>query len=91
MVGIDFEQRLSALPEPQPSGLEDVFDLLVAGVGATGVLTAGALITMAAHLEGKGASVQTAAAVPQSCQDSSGSCLDFQVGNGKVAVFAQFG
>ena len=33
------------------------FDLLVAGVGGTGVVTAGALVTMAAHLEGKQASV----------------------------------
>ncbi|WP_291738083.1 DUF6537 domain-containing protein, partial [Leisingera sp. F5] len=33
------------------------FDLLVTGVGGTGVVTVGALITMAAHLEGKGSSV----------------------------------
>ena len=45
------------MPAPQQPGLEDVFDLLVAGVGGTGVVTVGALITMAAHLEGKGASV----------------------------------
>jgi indolepyruvate ferredoxin oxidoreductase len=33
------------------------FDILVTGVGGTGVVTVGALITMAAHLEGKQASV----------------------------------
>ena len=33
------------------------FDLLVTGVGGTGVVTVGALVTMAAHLEGKQASV----------------------------------
>ena len=33
------------------------YDLLVTGVGGTGVVTVGALIAMAAHLEGKGASV----------------------------------
>ena len=33
------------------------FDLLVTGVGGTGVVTVGALITMAAHIEGKGSSV----------------------------------
>jgi indolepyruvate ferredoxin oxidoreductase len=33
------------------------FDMLVTGVGGTGVVTVGALITMAAHLEGKQASV----------------------------------
>ncbi len=32
------------------------FDLLVAGMGGTGVVTIGALVTMAAHLEGKHAS-----------------------------------
>ncbi|MDH5173138.1 MAG: indolepyruvate ferredoxin oxidoreductase family protein, partial [Gammaproteobacteria bacterium] len=53
----DFEKKVAALPEPQLPALDDVFDLLVAGVGGTGVVTVGALITMAAHLEGKGASV----------------------------------
>jgi indolepyruvate ferredoxin oxidoreductase len=33
------------------------FDMLVTGVGGTGVVTVGALVTMAAHLEGKRASV----------------------------------
>ena len=33
------------------------FNLLVTGVGGTGVITVGALVAMAAHLEGKGASV----------------------------------
>ena len=51
-------QRLTAsLPEPEPVTIEDCYDLLVTGVGGTGVVTVGQLITMAAHLEGKGASV----------------------------------
>ena len=37
--------------------LDRPFDLLVTGVGGTGVVTVGALVTMAAHLEGKQASV----------------------------------
>ncbi|QUJ76125.1 indolepyruvate ferredoxin oxidoreductase family protein [Sulfitobacter albidus] len=45
------------LPPPPAISLETPFNLLVAGVGGTGVVTIGALITMAAHLEGKGASV----------------------------------
>lgn len=53
----DFDQRLSALDAPKAATLDDAFDLLVAGVGGTGVVTVGALITMAAHLEGKGATV----------------------------------
>lgn len=45
------------LPAPKIQSLDKPFDLLVTGVGGTGVVTVGALITMAAHLEGKGATV----------------------------------
>jgi len=45
------------LPEPELPSINSCFDLLVTGVGGTGVVTVGALITMAAHLEGKGSSV----------------------------------
>ena len=48
---------LAVLPEPASPSLEDGYDLLVTGIGGTGVITVGALITMAAHLEGKGTSV----------------------------------
>ncbi len=45
------------LPDPALPSIDGVYDLLVTGVGGTGVITVGALITMAAHLEGKGSSV----------------------------------
>ena len=45
------------LPEPELPAIESCYDLLVTGVGGTGVITVGAVITMAAHLEGKGSSV----------------------------------
>ncbi len=51
------EAALAALPEPDLPVLDKPFDLLVTGVGGTGVVTVGALISMAAHLEGRGASV----------------------------------
>ena len=51
------ENRVDALPEPQRPALDSAYNLLVTGVGGTGVVTVGQLITMAAHLEGKGASV----------------------------------
>lgn len=54
---LDLEALRAALPDPKRSALDAPFDLLVTGVGGTGVVTVGALITMAAHLEGKGASV----------------------------------
>jgi indolepyruvate ferredoxin oxidoreductase len=55
--GIDAVARATTLPEPHLASLDKPFNLLVTGVGGTGVITVGALITMAAHLEGKGASV----------------------------------
>ncbi len=45
------------LPEPALASLDHPYQILVTGVGGTGVLTIGALIAMAAHLEGKGCSV----------------------------------
>jgi indolepyruvate ferredoxin oxidoreductase len=52
----DLERALESHPVPRLPALATPFEILVAGVGGTGVVTVGALITMAAHLEGKGAS-----------------------------------
>ncbi len=49
--------KLASLAEPHLPPPAGGYELLVTGVGGTGVITVGALITMAAHLEGKGASV----------------------------------
>ena len=46
-----------ALPEPTLPALKDPFNILVTGIGGTGVVTIGALLGMAAHLEGKGCSI----------------------------------
>ena len=46
-----------ALPEPQVPDLDEPYGILVTGIGGTGVVTIGALIGMAAHLEGKGTSI----------------------------------
>jgi len=45
------------LPEPQRASTHEPYGILVTGIGGTGVVTIGALIGMAAHLEGKGCSV----------------------------------
>jgi len=50
-------QEAPALPEPPAVGLADPYGILIAGVGGTGVVTIGALLGMAAHLEGKGVTV----------------------------------
>lgn len=49
--------HIDALTRPAPHAWSGPYDLLVAGVGGTGVVTIGALVAMAAHLEGKCASV----------------------------------
>ena len=51
---IEVPVGLAALPEPNRPSLDGgrPFSILVAGVGGTGVVTIGALVTMAAHLEG---------------------------------------
>ena len=48
---------MPALPEPAQAALSQPYSILVTGIGGTGVLTVGALLGMAAHLEGKGCSV----------------------------------
>ncbi len=47
----------TVLPEPAIPALSAPYDILVTGVGGTGVVTIGALLGMAAHIEGKGCSV----------------------------------
>ena len=51
------DDAFAGLPEPALPGLDKPYGILVAGVGGTGVVTIGALVGMAAHLEGKGATV----------------------------------
>ncbi|HEX3863280.1 MAG TPA: indolepyruvate ferredoxin oxidoreductase family protein [Stellaceae bacterium] len=51
------ESKLPPLPDPVLPEITEPFGILVTGVGGTGVVTIGALIGMAAHLEGKGVTV----------------------------------
>jgi indolepyruvate ferredoxin oxidoreductase len=45
------------LPAPTLPSIDAPYNILINGIGGTGVITVGALMGMAAHLEGKGASV----------------------------------
>ncbi|HAJ18758.1 MAG TPA: indolepyruvate ferredoxin oxidoreductase family protein, partial [Rhodospirillaceae bacterium] len=55
-----------ALPEPTIRPLTDKpWDILLTGVGGTGVVTIGALLGMAAHLEGAGCSILDMAGLAQ--------------------------
>ena len=48
---------LPPIPDPDLPPCDAPFGVLIAGVGGTGVVTVGALLAMAAHLEGKSATV----------------------------------
>ena len=44
----------AAPPEPERTALDKGYGIVITGVGGTGVVTVGALVAMAAHIEGKG-------------------------------------
>ncbi|MEK9795876.1 MAG: indolepyruvate ferredoxin oxidoreductase family protein [Alphaproteobacteria bacterium] len=53
------------LPEPALPALDKPYGILISGVGGTGVVTIGALLGMAAHIENKGVSVLDMAGLAQ--------------------------
>ncbi|MBU0796747.1 MAG: indolepyruvate ferredoxin oxidoreductase family protein [Alphaproteobacteria bacterium] len=53
------------LPDPVLPALDQPYGIMVGGIGGTGVVTIGALIGMAAHLENKGVSVLDMAGLAQ--------------------------
>jgi indolepyruvate ferredoxin oxidoreductase len=53
------------LPAPSLPDVNKPYGILVTGIGGTGVVTIGAILGMAAHLEGKGASVLDMAGLAQ--------------------------
>ncbi len=54
--GIDESALFAALPQPALPVLDAPYNVLLTGIGGTGVVTVGAILAMAAHLEGRGAS-----------------------------------
>src|SRR5262249_39229177 len=53
----DLLHDAAQLPLPAPHAWAGPYDLLIGGIGGTGVVTVGAVIAMAAHLDGRSASV----------------------------------
>ena len=56
---------LPDLPEPALPTISGTHNIVITGVGGTGVVTVGALLSMAAHLEGTGAGVMEMAGLAQ--------------------------
>jgi indolepyruvate ferredoxin oxidoreductase len=59
------DDLFARVPDPVRPSLDRPYSIVVAGVGGTGIITVGALLGMAAHLEGKGVSVLDMTGVAQ--------------------------
>ncbi len=59
------DQPFEALPEPVLASSAEPYGVIVTGIGGTGVITVGAVLSMAAHLQGKGVSVLDIAGLAQ--------------------------
>ena len=58
-------ELFAALPEPQLPSCDTPYGIVITGVGGTGIVTVGALLGMAARLEGKGGTVLDKAGLAQ--------------------------
>jgi indolepyruvate ferredoxin oxidoreductase len=57
--------QLPDLPEPTVPRIDGTYNMVITGVGGTGVVTVGAVLAMAAHVEGKGAGMMEMAGLAQ--------------------------
>ncbi len=64
-VGAAQDHELPALPEPKLPRIGQTYNIIVTGVGGTGVVTIGGILGMAAHLEGKAVGVIDMAGLAQ--------------------------
>ncbi len=59
------ELNIPDLPQPEIPAIDGTFNIIATGVGGTGIVTVGALLAMAAHLEGKGTGMMEMAGLAQ--------------------------
>ena len=59
------EVSLPDMPLPELAGINGTHNVVITGVGGTGVVTIGAVLAMAAHIDGKGASMMEMAGLAQ--------------------------
>ena len=63
--GVAADRDLPVLPDPQLPAIEQTYNIIVTGVGGTGIVTIGGILGMAAHLEGRGVGVLDMAGLAQ--------------------------
>jgi indolepyruvate ferredoxin oxidoreductase len=63
--GIAGAHALAPLPEPKLPAIAKTYDIIVTGVGGTGIVTIGGILGMATHLEGKGVGILDMAGLAQ--------------------------
>jgi indolepyruvate ferredoxin oxidoreductase len=63
--GVAADHDLPVLPEPKLPAIAQTYNIIVTGVGGTGIVTIGGILGMAAHLEGRGVGVLDMAGLAQ--------------------------
>ena len=63
--GVAKDHEVQALPEPEIPRIDHTYNIIVTGVGGTGIVTIGGILGMAAHLEGKATGVIDMAGLAQ--------------------------
>jgi len=64
-VGVAADHALPQLADPKLPAIAQTYNIVVTGVGGTGIVTIGGILGMAAHLEGKGVGVLDMAGLAQ--------------------------
>jgi len=63
--GVAADHELAALPDPALPAIDQTYNIIVTGVGGTGIVTIGGILGMAGHLEGRGVGVLDMAGLAQ--------------------------
>ncbi len=63
--GVALREGAAALPQPALPQINQTYGVIVTGIGGTGIITIGAILGMAAHLEGKGVGIIDMAGIAQ--------------------------
>ena len=83
--GAELEAMFASLPAPALAPMSDSYNVLIAGIGGTGVLTVGAILGMAAYVDGKACSVMDITGMAQ----KGGSVVThLRIGTSKDKLFA---